>query len=248
MSNSGADYRGGVPADALDMSVNVGLRSFMLGVYNKMGLGLLLTAVIAYVVGAMAPAEIQRVLLTGPSGMAIAFAPLAILLISGFVMRNPSPLATNLVYWSVVSLIGISFGYIVIRYGAQPDGMMIVAKAMLTTAIAFGALSLYGYTTKQDMSGWGTFLIMGVVGLIIASLLNMFIFKSPMMHTIISIVGVLIFAALTAFDTQQLKRMYFAFEGNARALSVASTNGALSLYLNVINMFQFLLALMGGND
>ncbi len=247
MSEFGSNFRGQIPADALDMSVNAGLRSFMLGVYNKMGLGLLLTAAIAYAVGAMAPPEIQRLLLTGPVGLVVMFAPLAILLISGFVMRNPSPLATNIVYWSVVSLIGVSFGSIVIRYGARPDGMMIVAKAMLTTAITFGGLSLYGYTTKRDLSGFGTFLIMALIGLIVASILNMFIFKSPMMHTIIAVVGVLIFAALTAFDTQRLKRTYFALEGNARALAVATTQGALSLYLNVVNMFQFLLSLMGSD-
>lgn len=247
MSEFRSNYRGQIPADALDMSVNAGLRGFMLGVYNKMGLGLLLTAVIAYAVGALAPVDIQRLLLTGPTGMVIMFAPLGILLISSFAMRNPSPLATSIVYWSVVSLIGVSFGSIVMRYGARPDGMMIVAKAMLTTAITFGGLSLYGYTTKKDLSGFGTFLIMAVIGLIVASLLNMFIFKSPMMHTIIAVVGVLIFAALTAFDTQRLKRTYFALEGNARALAVATTQGALSLYLNVINMFQFLLSLMGSD-
>jgi len=231
-------------AGSMDMSVNEGLRGFMLGVYNKMALGLLLTAGISYVVGAMVPENVTLTLLTGPLGIVIMFAPLAILLLSGFVMKNPSPLAANLVYWSVVSLIGVSMGAIVYVYARMPDGMLIVSKAFLTTAIAFGALSLYGYTTKRDLSGFGTFLIMGVVGIIVASLLNMLFFKSPVMDLVISIVGLLLFAGLTAWDTQRLKTMYFAIEGNARAVAVATTYGALSLYLDFINMFQFMLSLM----
>ncbi|MBD3770195.1 MAG: Bax inhibitor-1/YccA family protein [Rhodobacterales bacterium] len=231
-------------AGSMDMSVNEGLRAFMLGVYNKMALGLLLTAGLAYGVGALVPESVTLTLLTGPLGMIIMFAPLAILLISSFAMRNPSPLGANLVYWSVVSLIGISMGAIVYVYARQPDGMFIVSKAFLTTAIAFGALSLYGYTTKRDLSGFGTFLIMGVVGIIVASLLNMFIFKSSMFHMVISVVGLLLFAGLTAWDTQRLKNMYFQIEGNVRAISVATTYGALSLYLDFINMFQFLLSIM----
>ena len=192
----------------------------------------------------MVPENVTLTLLTGPLGMVIMFAPLAILLLSGFVMKNPSPLAANLVYWSVVSLIGVSMGAIVYVYARMPDGMLIVSKAFLTTAIAFGALSLYGYTTKRDLSGFGTFLIMGVVGIIVASLLNMLLFKSPVMDLVISVIGLLLFAGLTAWDTQRLKTMYFAIEGNARAVAVATTYGALSLYLDFINMFQFMLSLM----
>ncbi|MEZ5946456.1 MAG: Bax inhibitor-1/YccA family protein [Hyphomonas sp.] len=231
-------------AGPMDMSVNEGLRSFMLGVYNKMALGLLLTAGLAYAVGALVPESVTLTLLTGPLGLVIMFAPLAILFISSFAMRNPSPLGANLVYWSVVSLIGISMGAIVYVYARQPDGMLIVSKAFLTTAIAFGGLSLWGYTTKKDISGWGTFLIMGVVGIIVASILNMFLFKSSMFHMMISVAGLLLFAGLTAWDTQRLKNMYFAIEGNARAVAVATTYGALSLYLDFVNMFQFILSLM----
>ena len=125
--------------------------------------------------------------------------------------------------------------------------MMIVAKAFMTTAIAFGGLSLWGYTTKRDLSPIGTFLIMGVIGIIVASLLNMFFFKSTMMHMIISVLGLLIFAGLTAFDTQRLKNMYFQLIGDSRAMAVATTYGALSLYLDFVNMFQFMLAIMSGN-
>ena len=235
------------PAD-MDMAVNQGLRSFMLGVYNKMAIGLLLTAAISYAMATIVPDSVLAVVYTAPLVWVVMFAPLAILLISSFAMRNPSPLGANLVYWSVVSLIGVSMGLIIMTYLNQPDGMQMIAKAFLTTAIAFGALSLWGYTTKKDLSGWGTFLIMGVVGIIVASILNMFLFQSSMMHMVISVVGLLLFAGLTAYDTQRLKRMYYAIEGNVRAMSVATTYGALSLYLDFVNMFQFLLALMSGGD
>ncbi|MEN0079649.1 MAG: Bax inhibitor-1/YccA family protein, partial [Pseudomonadota bacterium] len=229
------------------MSKDAGLRSFMLGVYNKMALGLLITAGIAYAMGAFVPREIAATIYTGPIGLAIAFGPLALLLISSFAMRNPSPTGANLLYWSIVGLIGVGMGAILIRFAAMPDGMLIIAKAFLTTAIAFGGLSLWGYTTKRDLSGWGTFLIMGVIGLIVVSLLNMFIFQSPVMHTVISVVGLLLFAGLTAYDTQRLKESYFAIMGNARAMSVATTFGALSLYINFVNMFQFILSLMSSD-
>ncbi len=235
------------PAD-MDMAVNHGLRSFMLGVYNKMAIGLLLTAAISYAMATIVPQSVLAVVYTAPLVWVVMFAPLAILLISSFAMRNPSPLGANLVYWSVVCLIGVSMGLIIMTYLNQPDGMQMIAKAFLTTAIAFGALSLWGYTTKKDLSGWGTFLIMGVVGIIVASILNMFLFQSSMMHMVISVIGLLLFAGLTAYDTQRLKRMYYAIEGNVRAMSVATTYGALSLYLDFVNMFQFLLALMSGGD
>jgi uncharacterized protein len=230
-----------IPAGQADMAVDAGLRSFMLGVYNKMGLGLLLSGVLAYVVGTT-PA-LFNTLLTPPLAYAVMFGPLAILLISAFTMRNPSPAGANLIYWSVVTLIGVGMGAIVFAYGRIPDGMTTVAKAFLITSASFGALSLWGYTTKRDLSGIGVFLFMGVVGLIIASIVNMFV-QSSMMSFIISVAGVLIFAGLTAFDTQRLKYMYYELQGNARGMAVATTQGALSLYLDFINMFMFILRLM----
>ena len=224
-----------------DMAVDSGLRSFMLGVYNKMAVGLLLSGVLAWVVGTT-PA-LFTTLLTPPLAYAVMFGPLAILLISSFTMRNPSPMAANLVYWSVVTLIGVGMGAIVYAYARIPDGMTIVAKAFLVTAASFGALSLWGYTTKKDLSGWGTFLIMGLVGLIIASIVNMFIASSALSFAI-SVIGVLVFAGLTAFDTQRLKFMYYQLGGDARAMSVATTFGALSLYINFVNLVQFILSLL----
>lgn len=230
-----------IPTGRADMAVDAGLRGFMLGVYNKMGLGLLLSGALAWVVGTT-PA-LFNTLLTPPLAYAVMFGPMAILLITSFTMRNPSPAAANLVYWSVVTLIGVGMGAIVFAYGRIPDGMVTVAKAFLVTSATFGALSLWGYTTKRDLTGFGTFLFMGVVGLVIASIVNMFIASSALSFAI-SVIGVLVFAGLTAFDTQRLKYMYYEVGGDARAASVVTTYGALSLYLNFINLFMFILRLM----
>lgn len=230
-----------IPTGRADMAVDAGLRAFMLGIYNKMAIGLALTAAIAWFVGTT-PA-IMAAIFSGPQAYLVMFGPLAILLISSFTMRNPSPVGANLVYWSVVSLIGVGMGALVWYYARIPDGMLLVAKAFLTTAAAFGGLSLWGYTTKRDLSGFGTFLIMGVIGLVIASVVNLFI-QSSMLSFAISAIGVLVFAGLVAFDTQRLKNMYYQLGGNERAMSVATTYGALSLYINFINLFQFILSLM----
>jgi FtsH-binding integral membrane protein len=238
-----------VPAGQADMAVDVGLRSFMLGVYNKMSLGLLLSAALAYASVTVEP--IAQFVFGTPFYFVVLFGPLAILLVSSFVMRNPSPLAANVVYWSVVSLMGISLGAILMSYARAPDGIATVAKAFLTTAVSFGALSLWGYTTKRDLTGFGTFLMMGLFGLIAAMLVNVG-FAAFTGHEItglslaISVIGVLVFAGLTAYDTQALKFSYYELGGNARGMAVATTYGALRLYLDFINLFLFILRLMGG--
>lgn len=233
-----------IPAGRADMAVDAGLRAFMLGVYNKMALGLLLSAVLAYVAATVTP--VTQLVFGTPLVWVVMFGPIAILLISAFTMRNPSPVGANLVYWSVVSLIGTGMGALLMYYAAVPNGIIIVAKAFLVTAASFGALSLWGYTTKRDISGWGTFLFMGVIGLIIAMVVNMFIASSALSFAI-SVIGVLVFAGLTAFDTQRLKHQYYALGGDQRSMSVATTYGALSLYINFVNLFQFILSLMGGS-
>ncbi|MAP93835.1 MAG: hypothetical protein CMK07_02695 [Ponticaulis sp.] len=241
---------GQMPAGAMDASVDVGLRKFMLGVFNKMALGLVLTAVLAFVVANTS--LIYLFFATNAAGeitglsllyYIVAFGPIVILFGSAFVMKNPSPVGANVVYWSVVSLIGTSMGLLVFVYAGIPDGMATMAKAFLTTAIAFGGMSLWGYTTKRDLTPVGNFLGMAVFGLIAAMIINMFV-ASSLMSFIISIAGVLIFAGLTAFDTQRLKFQYYELGGNERAMSVATTYGALGLYINFVNMFQFILALM----
>lgn len=230
-----------IPTGRADMAVDAGLRAFMLGVYNKMALGLLLSAVLAYVAATVQP--VTQIVFGTPLVWVVMFGPIAILLISSFTMRNPSPAAANLVYWSVVALIGTGMGALLMYYANVPNGIITVAKAFLVTAASFGALSLWGYTTKRDLTGFGTFLFMGLIGLIIASIVNMFIASSALSFAI-SVIGVLVFAGLTAFDTQRLKFMYYQVGGDARAASVTTTFGALSLYINFINLFQFILSLM----
>lgn len=229
-----------------DMAVDAGLRAFMLGVYNKMALGLLVSAGLAWATASVAPVRDALFIvadgrLTGytPLGLILAFAPMAVLLGSAFLVRSASPRTASLLYWSVVALIGASFGALALRYTGQS-----LASTFLITATAFGALSLYGYTTRRDLSGLGTFLIMGVVGLLIASVFNLFL-QSSMLMLVISSIGVLFFAGLTAFDTQRLKLTYHQLGGDAAAMGSATSFGALSLYLNFVNLFQFLLVLLG---
>ena len=244
-----SDFRNGYSAPATaDMSVDAGLRSFMLGVYNKVALGLLVSAVLAFITGSYPPVRDLMYQVTADGrlagftllGMIVAFSPLVILLGSNFVMKNPTSGGASALYWLIVALIGASMGTVVLMYtGAS------VVQTFLITSAAFGALSLFGYTTKKDLTGFGSFLIMGVIGLIIASLVNIFL-QNSVMQLIISVVGVLIFAGLTAYDTQRLKMTYYALGGNQNAMGVATSYGALSLYINFINMFQFLLAIFGG--
>ncbi|MCR9129224.1 MAG: Bax inhibitor-1/YccA family protein [Alphaproteobacteria bacterium] len=235
-------------SQALDTSVDAGLRSFMLGVYNKMGLGLVITGALAWIAFST-PAFMNMILTVDPTGQAqlslfgimLQFAPLGILLISMFAMRNPSPMGANLLYWAFVATLGLggSIWFLIYNLGS-------IAQVFFITAAAFFALSLFGYTTKRNLQPIGTFLIMGVVGLIVASIVNMFM--GGALSMIISVIGVGIFGALTAFDTQRLKLQYHELGGDQRAMSVATTFGALSLYINFINMFQFLLMLLGNRE
>lgn len=228
------------PIGRADMAVDAGLRSFMLGVYNKMALGLVLSGVLAWTVGNVP--EVTALVLGTPLRFVVMFAPLVILLAVPFAMRNPSPAGTSLVYWSIVSLIGLGLGTVFLRYTDAS-----IATAFFATAAAFGGLSLWGYTTKKDLTGFGSFLIMGLFGLIVAGIVNIFL-QSAMLAFVFSAAGVLIFAGLTAYDTQRLKFTYYQLGGDARAMGVATNFGALSLYLNFVNLFNFLLALFGSRE
>jgi FtsH-binding integral membrane protein len=241
-----SDFRNGysIPRTA-DMAVDAGLRSFMLGVYNKLAIGLVVAGVLAYVTGNV-PAVTSLLWVQTPTGygitmlgMIVQFLPLVLLFGSMFFMKNPTAGGVNLLYWAVVASIGASLGFVFLRYTGES-----VASTFFVTAAAFGALSLFGYTTKKDLTGFGSFLIIGVVGLIIASVVNIFL-QSPMMQFVISAAGVLIFAGLIAYDTQRLKMTYYELGGNQAAMGVATNYGALSLYINFINLFQFLLSIFG---
>jgi FtsH-binding integral membrane protein len=246
MSDFNRGYARTVPADRADMSVDAGLRTFMIGVYNKVALGLLLSAGLAFLTGTYPP--VRDLMFTTAAdgrvgysllGSLVAFSPLAVILVSMFALRNPTPRAAGILYWSMVSLIGAGLGVLALVYtGAS------IFSTFLITATAFGALSLVGYTTKKDLTGFGSFLLVGLVGLIIASLVNMFLHNS-MMAFIVNLLGVLIFAGLIAYDTQRLKMTYYQLGGDQAAMGVATNYGALNLYLNFINLFQFLLAMFG---
>lgn len=236
-----------IPADRADMSVDAGLRAFMLGVYNKVALGLVLSAALAFVTGQYPPVRDLMYTVTPDGrlagmtvlGMIVAFAPLAVMLFGAFALKNASPKTSGMLYWTIVALIGAGMGVLTLVYTGGS-----IASTFLITATAFGGLSLFGYTTKKDLTAFGSFLIVGLFGLIIAMVVNMFI-QNSMMNFIISVLGVLIFAGLIAFDTQRLKMTYYQLGGDEAAMGVATNYGALSLYINFINLFQFLLAIFG---
>jgi FtsH-binding integral membrane protein len=174
-------------------------------------------------------------------GMVVQFSPIVLLFGSMFFMKNPTAGGVNLLYWAVVATIGAGMGILFLRYTNES-----IASTFFVTAAAFGGLSLFGYTTKKDLSGLGSFLIMGLIGLVIAMVVNMFL-QSGMMALIISGIGVLIFSGLIAFDTQRLKMTYYSLGGDQAAMGVATGFGALSLFVNFVNLFQFLLMFLGGN-
>jgi FtsH-binding integral membrane protein len=249
-----SDFDRGIPravrAGAADMAVDAGLRAFMLGVYNKVALGLLLSAALAFLTASYPPVRdlLYRVTDDGrlvgftTLGTVIRFAPLALILVSMFAMRNPSPRSAGALYWLFVSTIGAGLGVWILAYTGVS-----VATTFLVTATAFGGLSLYGYVTKKDLSGFGSFLIVGLIGLFIAMIANMLL-HSAMIAFIVNVIGVLIFAGLIAYDTQKLKMTYYALGGNEAAMNVATSYGALNLYLDFINLFQFLMMLLGGGN
>lgn len=230
-----------------DMAHDAGLRAFMVGVYNKVALGLVLSGAIAYVTASVPAVRDLLFVVDGAGrlvavtalGMIVAFAPIVILLGAAFALREPSPRSSGLLYWTIVSLIGASLGVLVLRYTGQS-----IATTFFVTAAGFGALSLIGYATKRDLRPIGSFLIVGVFGLIIASIVNIFL-RSDVVAFAINAVGVLVFAGLIAYDTQRLKLTYYQLGADPGLRGAATNYGALTLYINFINLFQFLLHFMG---
>ena len=242
--NFGTFNRAGTVAD--QASFDVGLRAHMVRVYNYMASGLALSGIVAFglfsspeLAGLFFQLQAGRVVGLNMLGWIAIFAPLGLLLLVSFRAAQMSTTAVQAVYWTVTALMGVSLSLVLFRYtGAS------VARTFFVTAAAFGALSLYGYTTKRDLTAMGKFLFMGVVGLVLAGIVNM-IWPSGTMSFIISAAGVLIFSGLIAYDTQRLKMQYYELGGDQAAMGVATNYGALSLYMNFINLFQFLLALFG---
>ena len=229
----------GAAATATDQAVDAGLRSYMLSVYNYMASGVLLTGIVALLAF---QSGFTASMVTSPLWFVVALAPLAFVLVLSFGLNKLSTTAMQGMFWAFAVVMGLSMSTIFLRFG-----MGSIAQTFFATAAAFAGLSLYGYTTKKDLSGFGTFLIMGVIGIIVAMLLNAFIFHSPAMMLAISVVGVLIFAGLTAYDTQKIKSMYFYVRGTDM-MGKTVIMGALNLYLDFVNMFTFLLNLLGSRD
>ena len=248
-------------AGARAAEIDAGLRAHMNKVYGTMSVGMLITFAAAWAISGLAvttdPAAASAqigpdqyltsfgyALYASPLKWVVMFAPLLFVFGFGAAINRMSAATAQTVFYLFAAVMGVSISSIFLVFTGYS-----IAQIFLITSIAFAGLSLWGYTTKKDISGWGTFLIMGVIGLIVASIVNIFLQSGALMFAISSI-GVLIFAGLTAYDTQRIKSEYVAHaaHGDSEWLGKAAIMGALSLYLNFINMFMMLLQLFGQRE
>lgn len=252
-------YRQAGTVSRAGAAVDEGLRSYMLGVYNYMAGGVALTGLIAYAVYALAvttdPASAAATLSSGkmltslgvllytsPLKWVLAFAPLAFVLFFAVRSHAMSPAAAQTSFWVYSALVGASISVILLVFtGAS------IARVFFISAATFASLSAWGYTTKKDLTGWGSFLFMGLIGIIIASIVNIFM-GSTAMQFAISVLGVLIFAGFTAYDNQRIKDDYYAYAGNQELAAKASVFGALALYQDFVGLFMNLLQLFGDRE
>ncbi len=230
-------------------AIDAGLRQYMLRVYNYMASGLALTGLVAYMLfqatavtgptgDIVGLTNLGVSLYTGPMMWIVALAPLGVVLYMSFGIRNMSASRAQTMFWVFAFLMGLSLSTIFLTYTQAS-----IARVFFITASTFGAMSIYGYTTKRDLTGMGSFLFMGLIGIIIASIVNIFM-QSSMMYFVISVLGVLIFVGLTAYDTQKIKNMYMAYD-SGEVTAKKAIMGALTLYLDFINLFIMLLRLFG---
>ena len=238
-----------VRSSASEAIIDQGLRNYMLKVYNYMGSALILTGFVAlftFMFAAVTGPNGELIGLTSlgnslyNSGLAwiVMLAPLGVVFYMSFGIAKMSASKAQTVFWIFAALMGLSLSSIFIAYTGTS-----ITRVFFITAGTFGAMSIYGYTTKRDLTKLGSFLMMGLIGIIIASLVNLFM-KSPMMYFVISILGVLIFVGLTAYDTQKIKNMYLASD-SGELMGKKAVMGALTLYLDFINLFIMLLRLFG---
>lgn len=232
----GSDRKYMTPAQAEAAQIDVGLRQYMLRVYNYMASGVALTGIVALLVSMNAPA--MQLLFATPLKWVVMFAPIAVVFFLGMRLNSMRASTAQGLFWLYAGLVGLSLASIFVVYTGVS-----ITRTFFITAGAFAGLSLYGYTTKRDLSGFGSFLIMGLIGLVLASIVNIFL-ASSMMHFVISVLGVLIFAGLTAYDTQTIKQMYAEHYGEEESSKIAIL-GALNLYMDFINLFMFLLQFLG---
>lgn len=226
--------------------IDEGLRAYMLKVYNLMALGLAITGIAAFATWQMAVADGQltpfgQLLFASPLRWVMMLSPLAVVFFLSFRINKMSVSAAQATFWGYAALMGLSLSSIFLVFTGQS-----IVQTFFVTAASFGALSLYGYTTKRSLSAMGSFLIMGLFGLIIASIVNIFLASSALGFAI-SAIGVLIFAGLTAYDTQKIKEMYYDAD-DATVMGRKAIMGALTLYLDFINLFTFLLQFMGNRN
>ena len=235
--------------------IDEGLRAHMTKVYGLMAVAMVITGVVAYVVGTdfaratageptmLLPVGLLQAMFTSPLKWVVMFAPLAMVFALSAGIQRMSEGAAQAAFWVFSALMGLSISWIFAVFTG-----MSIAQVFFITAIAFAGLSLWGYTTKKDISAWGSFLIMGVIGLIVASLVNIWL-ASPGLSFAVSAIGVLIFAGLTAYDTQNIKNTYLQLAASDQSfLGKAAIMGALTLYLDFINLFSFLLSFLGNRE
>ncbi|TCT11848.1 hypothetical protein EDC22_103161 [Tepidamorphus gemmatus] len=238
----------GVGASRADIGVyDEGLRAYMLQVYNYMAIGLAVTGLVAFGAFSMAIDATGQLTAFGEAiyvsalKWVIIFAPLAMVFLLSARIGSMSQSGAQMAFWVFAALMGLSLSSIFLVFTGTS-----IARVFFITAASFGALSLYGYTTKKDLSGWGSFLFMGLIGIIIASIVNLFIGSSALQFAV-SVIGVLVFAGLTAYDTQQIKEMYDAND-DGTVSGRKAIMGALRLYLDFINLFVMLLQLFGNRE
>lgn len=229
--------------------IDEGLRTHMNRVYGLMSVGMLVTAVFAWGISTLAVDASGQLTALGsaiymsPLKWVIMFAPLLVVFGFGAMLNRMSVQTATMVFYGFAALMGLSISSIFLVYTS-----ISIVQTFLVTAIAFAGLSLWGYTTKKDISGWGSFLIMGVIGLIVASIVNIFLQSSGLQFAI-SLLGVLIFAGLTAYDTQNIKNTYLRLAGSdSEFLGKTAIMGALQLYLDFLNLFMFLLQFLGNRE
>jgi uncharacterized protein len=242
----------------MDMSKDAGLRSFMLGVYNKLAMGIALAGILAFTAGTVAP--ISEVLYGTPLRWVVMLAPVAFLLFANFGMRNPSPTGTAILYWGVVSSLGLSMGiyFLMARIGFGGMSHLVITQAFLATAITFGGLSLWGYTTKRNLGPIGSFAFMAIWGLFVVAMLAFLVpmifpsaagiigFGQPL-SLIISGGFALLSAVIIAWQTQSLKEGYYQLGGDTRGMAVMTNWGALNFFVSFVNIFQFFLQLLASD-
>jgi FtsH-binding integral membrane protein len=232
----GSQPRWTVQSADTQVGIDVGLRNYMLRIYNYMASALALTGIVAYLFAGYL--ETNRALVHSPVMWLIILAPFGLVMLLSFGINRLSAAAAQGVFWLYAGLMGLSLSTIFLVYTGES-----IFRVFFITAGTFAAMSLYGYTTKRDLTQMGSFLFMGLIGIVIASLVNMFL-QNGMMQWIIAVIGVIVFVGLTAYDTQTIKEMYYEGDGSEIAGKKA-VMGALRLYLDFVNLFMMLIQLLG---